>query len=391
MIKILDQEKLVRIFNVISWLDNKRWNPENLQNYVNFFRDDLTNCEKVLTHWICYITDRRTPFEQVWDKGGSVFSEMVYEYSRSQLSSQQILTKYYESYTTKDEVHYRFKSPTRKGITFASRYVTVDFEAIKQTLEILDNQTYKRNIVSFIVDALQKVGTEQDILLRVACALHLLSYQLNRNRADSANILQILKNQNKFNNKLDKFKRYSTDDKKRLWCCIRDYKKGLFYKIIINGIKEVCNNNDYLAVSNIWSQLPMHLIELPGDVWNNNPLTRNNLFENVIDLNSIPRSWEMPKIIRNLFDSYKDNKEIHNFYPEQFDITFDFVPRMCTKKLCNVCPLGPKGAELVCIPTEEKLCPVALISCGYITKCCGRENRCLIKENIGKGICKGAL
>jgi len=81
-IKIKDKELLIKIFKTISWLDTHRWNTEDNYNFVNFFRNDLTSCEKILTHWICYITDRQMPFEIVWDKGGYVFSELVYEYSR---------------------------------------------------------------------------------------------------------------------------------------------------------------------------------------------------------------------------------------------------------------------------------------------------------------------
>jgi len=82
LLKIKDINSLIKICKVISWLDDRRWNTEDNYNFINFFREDLSNCEQILTHWICYITDRQMPFEAVWDKGGYVFSELVYEYKR---------------------------------------------------------------------------------------------------------------------------------------------------------------------------------------------------------------------------------------------------------------------------------------------------------------------
>ena len=63
--RIKDEIALIKIFKTISWLDDKRWNLGDNYNFVKFFRDDLTNCEKILTHWVCYITDRQMPFEIV--------------------------------------------------------------------------------------------------------------------------------------------------------------------------------------------------------------------------------------------------------------------------------------------------------------------------------------
>ena len=91
----------------------------------------------------------------------------------------------------------------------------------------------------------------------------------------------------------------------------------------------------------------------------------------------------------DLYDQLEGNKDLDDFYPEQFDITFDFVPRMCDKILCNVCPFGKDGVEHTCIPTKDKYCPVALFSCGY-TAICSEEN-CILKDGSSKGICKDGL
>lgn len=175
--EIKDNDALIRIFKVISWLDYRRWSAESNYNFVNFSRNDLTSCEKILTHWVCYITDRQMPFERVWDKGGYVFSELVYEYSRRGLPPQWVLDEHYEKYQDeKGKDHFRFKSTD--NVTFASRYVTDDYQNILQTLEVLNHQKYRRNIIVYIADIMRRFQSEEDLLKRVAYGLHLLTYQL---------------------------------------------------------------------------------------------------------------------------------------------------------------------------------------------------------------------
>jgi len=380
MIEINDKDKLIRIFKTISWLDSKRWGEEKNYNFINFAYNDLTNSEKILTHWICYITDRQMPFEIVWDRGGYVFSELVHEYSSDRLSVQQILERHYENY---QNGRYRFKSQNN-DITFASRYISDDYQSIKQTLEVLNE--YDRNIIRYIVSIMRRYENREDLLLRVACALHLLTYQLDNRQANPDRIINIINDDQEFENKLKYFKQTSTKAKKRLWCCIRDYKKGFYHRVFTHAIRDIANNNaEAEELIRLWNSLPMDQIELPGDVWNNSSVFRNNLFAEVIDMDRIPKTWGMPDIIRDLYEQLQGTEGIENFYPEQFDVTFDFIPRMCNKKLCEVCLFGKNGVEHICIPTEDKYCPVVLFSCGYIARC--QQENCIIREGISKDIC----
>ena len=135
MLKIKEKDSFIKICKVISWLDDKRWSDDNNYNFINFFREDLSNSEKILTHWICYITDRQMSFETVWDKGGYVFSELVYEYKGSKLLPQQILNTHYEKYKdNKRKERFRFKSSD--NTTFASRYITDDYQNILNALKV---------------------------------------------------------------------------------------------------------------------------------------------------------------------------------------------------------------------------------------------------------------
>ncbi len=49
-------------------------------------------------------------FEIVWDKGGCIFSELVYEYSRNKKSPEEILKEHYEKYQDNGKERFRFKS-----------------------------------------------------------------------------------------------------------------------------------------------------------------------------------------------------------------------------------------------------------------------------------------
>ena len=386
-ISIKDKDSLLEIFNVISWLDSKRWNIEQNYNLINYCKENLTPSEEILTHWICYITDRQMPFEIIWDKGGWVLSDMVYEYSRNRFSPDHTLKKHYEYYyNSKGKKGYRFKASD--GTTFASRYVTTDYESISQTLEVLNSAECNRNIITYIIRIVEKYKNSEDLLVRIACGLHLLTYSLTNKKSNPEFVIRTLNDESKFNKKLNEFKKDSTKGKKRLWCCIRDYKKGLFNNIFCEGVRDVAGD-DAEEIINIWNELPMNQIELPGDVWNNSPTFRNNLFAKVVNIENIPKTWGMPTIIRDIYEQLKNHDGVKSFYPEQFDVTFDFVPRMCSKKQCNVCIFSAKGIDKICIPTEDKFCPVASFSCGYITECTDINGDCIIKNGIGKGICKG--
>ncbi len=386
---INDKDALFNIFKVISWLDNQRWKEIQNYNLLNYYKDDLTNSEKILTHWICYITDRQMSFKKVWEDGGLVFSELVHNFFVADKSVDELLAQFYKK-RPKNDKKFEFKSIISQR-RFVSRYITSDYNSIKQTLKVLDEKEYNRNIIVYIAKLLERFKNKDDLLVRVACGLYLLTYGFGKNSSPQK-VIETLNSDEKFETQLKKFKKESTKGKKRLWCCIRDYKKGEYHIIFKNAIKEVLYPKNAKEIIGIWDSLPMDQIELPGDVWNNNPLLKERLFYNVLDLSNVPKGWKMPEIIRDIYNQTKDELKERgiNFYPEQFDITFDFVPRMCTKKLCKVCPFGKTGFESICTPNKGKYCPVALATCGYLVKCPGKE-KCPIVSNIGKGICKTEL
>ena len=78
-------DKLMKIFEIMSFYDKHRWSSKDSYNLINFSRDDLDNDSKLLTHWLCYITDRQMPFKIVWDIGGFVLSDLVYNIKKNSM------------------------------------------------------------------------------------------------------------------------------------------------------------------------------------------------------------------------------------------------------------------------------------------------------------------
>ncbi len=397
---IKNKDLFVKIFKIITWFDEKRWCEENQEKerkrICESFAADLNSSETILTHWLCYITDRGMRFMRVWKNGGAVFSELVKEYRKSNGNVDDILCEFY-SKEKKRFIAKNQKDENGNLITYASRFITVDYEHIKQTLEILDK--YERNLVGFILHFLEnfekKVGKiekekdKEECLKWIASALYLLTYRLKKDKDDDVfkNFLKLLEDEKEFEN----FKKYSTENKKRLWASLRDYKKGFFSEIFKDAIKEVAKEKaDYFI--KLWEELPMDALELPGDRWNDDARFKERVLKKAIDF---PESWNISKIIREAYEKlkkdgdYRNELEKINFYPERFDVTFDFVRKMCEEKLCDICPFGENGAKFICIP-NGKYCTVALITCGYLASCDG-EDCILRKENLGRGICNGKI
>ena len=68
---------LSNTFLITSFFDDARWSSETNYNLINYFSDDLTDDDKLLTHWLCYITDRQMEFRRIWDVGGYIVSNII--------------------------------------------------------------------------------------------------------------------------------------------------------------------------------------------------------------------------------------------------------------------------------------------------------------------------
>ncbi len=95
----------------------------------------------------------------------------------------------------------------------------------------------------------------------------------------------------------------------------------------------------------------------------------------------------MPRTIREIYNHINKIGSI-SFYPEQLDVTFDFVPRMCQREMCAVCFFGG-GIKKVCHEKEGLLCPVVIYSCGYKHLC--DPYNCEFRNDSVRRFCKSSF
>ena len=460
-------------FAIMHFLDKIRWDTSNAGS-ADFNTDiKLNTNETILTHWLLYITERQMSFEQIWDKGGIVFSEVVKSYTKDGPNSECIkiiksekgdsrkthfgkdgkqdddgndtysftaLKRYRDLRdSVKNRVSKYYSEAEKESnpfIEFKSRFFTTDYLSMSYTLYTLSHDMFGGSIIKYLAECIKLIFSADlnlsekiDYCVRgMAYALYRLTYN---NTEKDHNILYFAYENKKdyisYKNNLEKFivdsgefmcrseirtakivediytdsqtlikninEFYKSNDTdapkfssmKRTWCALRDYLKSPKYK---NDFKEALltelpNYEKELSIlfdegSNC--QNACRLIELPGDVWNENSTFRVCITEN--------HRGKLGKVLREQYDKlYKS----YNFagYPEEFDTTFDFVPRMCEKGNCDICPfasLKPSPIKLdienkiskLCVDDETKYCPLVLIYCGYYHTCTGKDTCALI-------------
>lgn len=415
--------KIVDIFRKIRWLDNSRWEsmPNDIDHCsinLSISSDKLTNSNKILTHFLCYISDRGMTYQQIWDKGGFVYSNMVsaYENKNENITESLINCGADDSFYKKiddngksTKVRYGFVSRIKvpdddsnplmkdygydknKTVTFIPRYYPSDLKSIIQTLMILDDNKFERSIIRFVAYVMNELGGYESTK-KIAFALYLLGYykigqpkntEYNKIMADAKEntkfVLDILKDKSKFERIFEKEWKSHNFDQKRVWCSLRDYVKSPEFKgYMAEGFKSIGETE----LIEKWDKLDQSELELPGDVWNNNLKFKKCLFKNMVEINKNETS---PRFIRRVYDDFKVyDKGVG--YPEMFDVTFDFVPRMCANNLCDFC-IFKEDNKLGCLCTkdESKYCPVLMVSCGYANKC--KTDGCIV-VNYGGDLCK---
>lgn len=392
--------KLNKIFKIISFYDDYRWNSSQNYNMINFFKKDLSPDVKIFTHWLCYITDRQMPFLRIWDIGGFVFSELIYEIKRQK--SLNILNPESEnSFVTRqiDDNKYAFISQTaaennsiianydgvlQNGkVVFKSRFFPSDYVAMLYTFVFLED--YDFSFSKFIKEIYDRHKNTDDFIKRILFSLCLLTYDgigqpkssdlddfannIQKAKQNKIRVREILYNDNKFNNKFTKFLENQVFYQKRAWCSLRDFIKSPEFKKYFEASlrEESLKDNDF---DKLFSEDALIQLELPGDVWNNNSKFRKCILKNT----EYEKSNDgLNKILREFF-----NKNRNNLigYPEQFDITFDFVPRMCDKNNCDLCPIhkienDSSCFDKICIKNQKMYCPVILAGCNYKSFCMG--------------------
>jgi hypothetical protein len=271
------------------------------------------------------------PFLQVWEVGGYIMSHLVRAFT--QQSNEDVLsifTRYWvwQKGTTDGRKHLKLMCPgspnnarlkrNEKGgdaVDFASRYITCDVVSICRTLAVLD-ACASRSLPRFLSMSLEEADGHADGIRRLAEALDQLTYSESPQvgadaveeaaaRAASAEAVVSAR-----------YLGYSIPPgRKRLWCSLRDYLKSPeFNTAFVGGLKEAgFSKADHWRAEYPELKKALHVLELPGDVWNNSTLFRNGLFAGRIE--GAGKTWDMPRTIREVYVQMEEDLS-GSFYPE---------------------------------------------------------------------------
>ncbi|MBR3672772.1 MAG: hypothetical protein IKN65_00550 [Clostridia bacterium] len=408
-------------FEIINFIDNCRWDKSVKSNYglINYSRSDLPNDLKLLTHWISYITDRQMKFEIIWDVGGFVFSDMLYNYKQLYNGMEVLNPKYKNSnFISTQNGEYTFISnsivtdnPTKSGkellnkyefkddnrVTFVSRFYPADYVSMFYTMHTL--KEFNKDFITYIIRALECMGdtSPKSLIKAFAYSLYILTYEdigqpskkdldynelIRKAKTRTNRIIKLLNDEELLSKEIENFYKNGVQYKiKRIWCCIRDYIKSDEFGSKCLKTELAKRNISRTVIRNLFSNEARAVVELPGDVWNNNSTFRNCLLKD-IKLTDKERKMSFNKLLRLKYEEYG----IKVGYPEQFDVTFDFVPRMCEKNNCDICPFNisdkKNSIEKICVNNKNKYCTVAQICCNY--QCMCKPNDCAILKKINK-------
>lgn len=417
--------------DIIDFFDEARWSKENnCKDYLNYkySEETISNHEKILIHWLTYIMDRQMPYEQIWNIGAYIFNDIVRDYwqgkSVEQLLNVNKSNSYFKLFNQKNNKDADYFFWTKKSednklldkyynqnekkkiyeissdeIIFKSRFYTSDYFSIYNTLYILNDlknsgHIKEKSIISYMEKIIQvnKELTVSEIINKIAYGLYILTYSnigqpkkeaienFCKNEKDEARkkikeclekIKIFLANKERLQ---DEIKYYKKDiyNSKRIWCCIRDYIRDNYYSSYFKS--ELKDDIKYILFESNGNPRneTLNALILPGDVWNNNSIFRSCFFGE----EEIKNREQLNKWLKENYDKYNC---------EKMDITFSFVPKMCAKNNCDICPIDKyikknmnNKFDKLCTMTEGKYCSVALSCAGYKYVC--NPKKCLFAK-----------
>jgi hypothetical protein len=401
-------DKLLKSWIIIKWLDEARWSETSSSSPIpGPVFASLSDSGKILTHWLAYITDQQRSWEDVWFLGGPVFAEICESYNQS--TNGQDVINLLKSYTKvnpdvkkKDDVFSSKKQRIQvQLIDYTPRFGS-HLVSIARVLRVLVD--YDKSLAAFITSNANFVFAgkninDDSIVARIAFLLYLISYDdipsgLTSYTKQSEEFIQDMEfNYDYVKNLLvnkenleDLYQWWLINKRfhKRLWAAFRNYiKPGSRYAdIFLKSLNSVGGSAISNFIINNRSEVVSQL-ELPGDIWN----LRFNKF---LFGDEIARPADLREYYKKL---NSPQNQMRGYYPEQFDVSWDFAPRMCDAAQESLCPFknGNKLKEYCLCYNGDKpngrRCSITKILCGYETFC--YPDKCPILNNPLLDICAG--
>jgi len=397
-------QDLLRLWEFLKWVDDARWNWERKQgikrllNYINEAQEicgcsPINNFEPrhlVLSHWLTYIFDYQTSVDTIWKNCFPVMARIVKEFQEG-CSAEEVINKYKKQETKDNKIATYFS--IEADVTCKHRFTTshkLD-RKIERTIKVLEYE-FNKDLIELMLK-ITGYGEENDWIRKVGCALYLLTYDTSKSEKEVIDILTHKK----------KFEKYylRRNDKlyhKRLWSAFEDYLKGCTHQYIVSSLGKYRQHNS--SALNRWRnpQKYFNQLEVPGDRWNKRFYKK--IVEPIISKLNI-KIYDDDNISRNIRHIYNyicnncEKFDSHSFYPEQFDVTFDFAQIFCNRNLCYICPLHRKNEiKKLCIGDNvansgnKKYCPILTVL-GYLQPC--HPDSCPVYRGETFNLCNSKL
>jgi hypothetical protein len=346
---------------------------------TNSVYEALAGEDRILVHWLCYITDRQRPYEEVWEHGGYWFSRLISEYRKGPRTTAEVkaLLGRHAAVPAGGKVP-QFSEPRSREKPFAPRYQS-DYDAVERTLVLLLD--HDKSLVSLVRRWSTALAGHDDALYRLAHVLYVLTY----NSRISVEVARgLLLDGRRLTLDYEGWRTRPERFVKRLWAALRDYRKP--------GSPFAAYIEEYSP----WPQSHFELeqLELPGDMWNIrffDVCVLHLAREGGLPIMRRTSHRPAPEVARLIYERVTGSG-VH-FYPEQLDVSFDFAPRMCDRKLCGSCLFHKSGASEFCLGETELVrvrpCPILFYSAGYKVPCEPKD--CPVVQEASRNLCRGLV
>jgi len=214
-------DPLVRLAKAVSWLNSARWTGRQPDNPALRLVEDAKPGDRVLAHWLAYVTNRMRPWEDVRSRGALVFSRVAADYAMEKPLPSAV-DEFLESYrapAAPGEKMRGWRLPAHDDAPYKSRY-QADDDSIYRTLRLLAHLGW--SLVDYLRELIHQLGSHENALRRMAQRLDILTYRVSVAEDEA---LSLLSNEEALAKDFLRWNPRAHTDRKRLWAALRDYRK----------------------------------------------------------------------------------------------------------------------------------------------------------------------